>query len=230
MIHSLTRRQLMALTAGIAALAAFGVQAQTATDTTTTPATPPAPATDAGPVADFTMGDAAAKVTMAEFLSVTCPHCAHFHAEILPKLKADYIDTGKIKLEVHEVYRNQLDLYGALVARCGGEMRYFGVMDLLFDKQQDWAGAADTAALVEQLKKLGRTAGMTDEQVDACLHDQKVAEALVAHFQADQKTNFPNDSFEGTPTFKLNGELRKDIFSDIAYADLKTILDAELAK
>ena len=220
MIQSLTRRQMMALSAALAAMTAARAHAETATATATAPDT----------VVDFTIGDAAAKLTMVEFLSVTCPHCAHFHTEIYPKMKADYIDTGKIKLEIHEVYRNQLDLYGGLVARCGGQMRYVGIVDLLFDKQQDWAGAADTNAVVDQLKKIGRTAGMTDEQVDACLHDQTVAEALVAHFQADQAKNFPNDSFEGTPTFMLNGVLRKDIFSDIAYADLQVILDAELAK
>ena len=218
---TLTRSNLMALSSGLLVLPATMSWADTAA--TTTPASPDT-------IQDFGIGDVNAKVVIDEFLSFTCPHCRHFHDEVYPKLKADYIDTGKIKLEIHEVYRNQLDLYGALVARCGGEMRYFGVMDLLFDNQQDWAGAADTNALVDQLKKIGRTAGMTDEQVDACLHDQTVAEALVAHFQEDQKTNFPNDSFEGTPTFKLNGELRKDIFSDIAYEDLKKILDAELAK
>ncbi len=223
MIHSLTRRQVLALTAAVAALAAFGALADTTAPADTT-------AAPAAPVEDFVIGDPAAKVTLAEFLSVTCPHCAHFHAEIYPKLKADYIDTGKVKLEVHEVYRNQLDLYGALVARCGGQMRYVGIVDLLFDKQADWAGSGDEAAVVAQLKTIGRTAGMTDEQVDACLKDQTVAESLVAHFQADQTKNFPNDSFEGTPTFMLNGVLRKDISSDIAYADLKTILDAELAK
>ena len=221
MIYSLTRRQLLALSAAVAALAAFGARAETAA--------PAATATPA-PVDNFVIGDPAAKVTLAEFLSVTCPHCARFHAEIYPKLKADYLDTGKVKLEVHEVYRNQLDLYGALVARCGGQMRYVGIVDLLFDKQAEWAGSGDVTAVVDQLKKIGRTAGMTDVEVDACLQDQTVAEALVAHFQADQTKNFPNDRFEGTPTFMINGVLRKDIFSDIAYADLQAILDAELAK
>ena len=221
MIYTLTRRQLLALSAAVATLAAFGVRAQT---------TPDAAAAPAVPVEDFVIGDPAAKVTLAEFLSVTCPHCAHFHTEIYPKLKADYIDTGKIKLELHEVYRNQLDLYGSLVARCGGQMRYVGIMDLLLAKQTEWAGSGEVAAVVDQLKKIGRTAGMTDEQVDACLHDNAVAESLVAHFQADQAKNFPNDSLEGTPSFILNGTLRKDIFSDIAYDALKAILDAELAK
>ena len=221
MTYILTRRQLLALSAAVATLAAFGARAQTAPDAAATPA---------APVTDFVIGDAAAKVTMMEFLSITCPHCAHFHAEIYPKLKVDYIDTGKVKLEIHEVFRNQLDLYGGLVARCGGQMRYLGVMDLLFDKQAEWAGSGEVDTVVSELKKIGRTAGMTDEQVDACLHDQTVAEALVKHFQEDQAKNFPNDSFEGTPTFMVNGVLRKDIFSDIAYADLQAILDAELAK
>lgn len=221
MTPSLTRRQMLALGAALSAVTATGALAQS--DATALVATPDA-------IVDFTLGDPAAKVTLAEYLSVTCPHCAHFHSEIFPKLKADYIDTGKIKVEIHEVYRNQLDLYGGLVARCGGQMRYIGVMDLLFDKQQEWAGAADTATVVTELKKIGRTAGMTDEQVDACLRNQTVAEALVTQFQADQAKNFPNDSFEGTPTFMLNGVLRKEIFSDIAYADLQAILDAELAK
>lgn len=216
MIYTLTRRHFMALSAAVATLAAFGARAETAAA--------------AAPVEDFVIGDAGAKVTVMEFLSVTCPHCAHFHAEIYPKLKADYIDTGKVKLEIHEVYRNQLDLYGGLVARCGGQMRYVGVMDLLFDKQADWAGSGDVNTVVDQLKTIGRTAGMTDEQVDACLHDQTVAEAVVKHFQDDQAKNFPGDSFEGTPTFFVNGVLRKEIFSDIAYADLQAILDAELAK
>lgn len=219
MTYTLTRRQMLALTAAFAAVAASGLRAQTTE--------PAAPAT---PVANFSIGDPAAKLVMAEYLSVTCSHCAYFHATTLPRLKADYIDTGKMRLEIHEVYRNQLDLYGGLVARCGGEMRYFGVMDLLMDKQKDWAGAADVDGSVTELKKIGRTAGMTDEQVDACLRDQTVAEALVAQFQADQTANFPNDSFEGTPAFLLNGVWNKAIFSDIPYADLQAILDAELAK
>ena len=219
MMQTLTRRQILALSVAVATLTAFGAKAQT-TD---------APAT-AAPIVDFVIGDAAAKVTIAEFLSVTCSHCASFHTNIYPKLKADYIDTGKVKLEIHEVYRNQLDLYGGLVARCGGQMRYVGIMDLLLGKQADWAGQSEVPAVVEQLKKIGRTAGLTDEEVDACLRDQTVAEALVAHFQADQAKNFPGDSFDGTPTFIVNGVLRKDIFSDIAYADLQAILDAELAK
>ncbi|MEO6299709.1 MAG: thioredoxin domain-containing protein, partial [Paracoccaceae bacterium] len=158
------------------------------------------------------------------------PHCEHFHAEIYPKLKADYIDTGKVRLVLHEVYFDQYGLYGAMVARCGGEMRYMGITDMLYDKQRDWAAPSDVNEVVVQLKKIGRAAGMNDDQVDACLKDQTVAEALVAHYQTSSTRDFPNDSFKGTPSFLVNGVLNADINANMAYDDLKKIIDAELAK
>ena len=145
MINTLTRRQVMALTAGFAVLTATGLRAQDA------------PA--AAPVANFGIGDPNAKVKIMEFLSFTCPHCAHFHGDVYPKLKAEYIDTGKVRLDYHEVYFDQLGLLGAMLARCGGELRYMGITDMLLDKQQDWAGAGDMNAAVEGLKVIGRTAG-----------------------------------------------------------------------
>jgi protein-disulfide isomerase len=209
----LTRRHLMALTASIATLTATGLRAQ---DAAAVPAT----------VANFGIGDPAAKVKIVEFLSFTCPHCAHFHGDVYPKLKADYIDTGKVRLEYNEVYFDQLGLLGAMVARCGGELRYMGITDILFEKQQEWAGAGDMNAAVEQLKKIGRTAGMDDATLDACLRDQAVAEALVANYQANIETNYPGDTFGGTPSFIVNGAQH----SNMDYAELKAIIDAELAK
>ena len=208
MTYSLTRRHLLALTSGLIGLTATGLRAQTS------------------PIVDFGIGDVNAKVKVVEYLSFTCPHCAHFHAEVYPKLKADYIDTGKVRLEYHEVYFDQLGLLGAMLARCGGEMRYFGITDLLFDKQQDWAGAGDLAAAVEGLKKVGRTAGMNDADMDVCLRDQTVAEALVAHYQENIAADYPNDSFGGTPSFIVNGNQH----SNMDYTELQAVLDAELAK
>ena len=214
---TLNRRSLMIT--GTAALIAANAHAETTT---------PVAATDA--IADFGIGDLTAKIQMAEYLSLTCPHCEHFHAEIYPKLKADYIDTGKLRLTIHEVYFDQLGLLAAMVARCGGEMRYFGIVDMLYDQQRDWAGVDTIDAAIVGLKKIGRVAGMTDTDVDTCLHDQKVAEALVAHYQAGQATAFPNDSFKGTPSFIINGVINTDINANMPYADLQKILDAELAK
>lgn len=191
-----------------------------ADNTTTTTTTPVIE------IKDFGIGDPNAKVKMVEYLSFTCPHCERFHADVFPKLKADYIDTGKVRLEYHEVYFDKYGLWAAMLARCGGEMRYFGITDILFDTLTDWLASDDPATVVEALKKIGRTAGMDDATLDACLKDQAMAEALVTHFQQNITTDFPDDSFGGTPSFIINGTVQ----TNTAYDDLKKILDAELAK
>ena len=181
-------------------------------------------------ITDMGIGAADAKVVIDEFLSFTCPHCANFHKEFYAKLKADYIDTGKLRLVYHEVYFDQLGLLGAMMARCGGEMKYFGITDMLLEKQRDWAGAVDLQAAVAEMKKFGVAAGMTEADIDTCLQDQAMAEAMVAHYQESIQTAFPNDSFEGTPSFLLNGVVNKDIFEGMDYEALKAIIEAELAK
>ena len=216
---TLTRRSLLALTSCLAALTAAGGWANAAT-------TSPDPAAPTDAIKDFALGSPDAKVKMVEYLSFTCPHCAHFHAEVFPKLKAEYIDTGKVMIEYHEVYFDQMGLLGAMLARCGGEMRYFGLTDMLLDKQRDWAAAESIDAAVVELKKFARAAGMNDADVDTCLQDQKMAEALVAHYQANIAKDYPNDSFGGTPSFIINGAQH----ANMSFEELKVILDAELAK
>jgi protein-disulfide isomerase len=215
MTHPITRRHLLALSSGAAALAASGLSAQT------TEATAEAPA-----ITNYGIGDPAAKVQMLEFLSFTCPHCEHFHRDVYPKLKADYIDTGKVRLEYHEVYFDQLGLLAAMLARCGGEMRYFGTTDMLYDKQMDWAASETLDAAVEGLKTIGRAAGMEDAAMDTCLRDQATAEALVANYQKNIETHWPDDSFGGTPSFIINGTQH----SNMSWDELKVIIEAELAK
>ena len=219
MTQSLSRRHVLLTSAAAVAASATALRAQTAE----TPALSPEAA--AITVEDFGIGDKAAKVQIEEFLSFTCPHCEHFHRDVYPLLKADYIDTGKVRLTYHEVYFDQYGLLAAMAARCGGEMRYMGITDILYDTQKDWAGTDDIAVAVEGLKKVGRKAGMADDEVDVCLKDQAMAEALVAHYQTAITTNFPNDTFGGTPSFIINGTQ----YSNMEYADLKVIIDALLA-
>ncbi len=209
MIPTLTRRHMLALSSGAIALSATGLVAQTA-----------------APVTDYGLGDVNAKVKMVEYLSFTCPHCQRWHSDIYPLVKADYIDTGKVRLDYHEVYFDQLGLLGAMLARCGGEMRYFGITDMLYDKQMEWAGAADLPSAVAALKKIGLAAGLEDKAMDTCLSDQPMAEALVAHYQENIAADFPGDSFGGTPSFIINGAQH----SNMSYQELQVILDAELAK
>ena len=207
----LNRRALIAATAASFALPAF------AQDT-------------AIEVKDMSVGSPDAKVVIDEFLSLTCPHCANFHTAHYAKLKADFIDTGKVRLVYHEVYFDQLGLLGAMMARCGGEMKYFGITDMLLSKQRDWAGAESLDAAVAEMKKIGIAAGLTEADIDKCLQDQAMAEALVAHYQTSITESFPNDSFSGTPSFLVNGVVTKDIFEGMDYAALQGIIEAELAK
>lgn len=205
----LTRRRLMALGLTTALVAAVGL---------------PAFAQDAPlpQVPDLVLGNADAKVTLTEYASYTCPHCANFHSAVFKQLKADYIDTGKVKFIFREVYFDRYGLWAAMLARCGGEMRYFGLNGILFEKQTEWAASDDPAVVIENLKTIGRSAGLSNEQLDACYADQKMAEAMVAKFEENMKA----DDVQGTPTLFLNGTKH----SNMSYADLKALIDAELAK
>jgi protein-disulfide isomerase len=108
-----------------------------------------------------------------------------------------------------------------MVARCGGEMRYFGIHDMLFDQQQDWAGSQDPVEVVNKLKTIGLAAGLDQATLDACLNDQAKAEAMIAQFEK----NMAADGVEGTPTIFVNGEKH----ANMAWEDLKEIIDTALA-
>ena len=171
---------------------------------------------------DFSLGSPDAPVKIVEYASFTCPHCATFHANVFNELKAEYIDTGKVHFTLREVYFDRYGLWAAMVARCGGEMRYFGIHDMLFDQQQDWAASQDPMEVVGKLKTIGLTAGLDQAALDACLNDQATAEALIKQFEA----NMAADGVTGTPTIFINGAKH----SNMTYADLKALIDAELAK
>ena len=206
----LNRRAMIAL----AAAATAAMTPALAQETTT--------ATSTGTPGDFSLGSPDAKVKLVEYASYTCPHCANFHQTVFGQLKKDYIDTGKVQFTMREVYFDRYGLWAALIARCGGELRYFGIHDILFEKQAEWAASEDPAQVVENLKTIGRTAGLDDAAMDVCLNDTANAEALIKQFQ----TNMEADGVEGTPTLFINGAKH----SNMAYEDLKALLDAELAK
>lgn len=173
-------------------------------------------------IKDFSIGAPDASVKIVEYASFTCPHCAAFHEGNWDQLKAEFIDTGKVQFEYREVYFDRYGLWAAMVARCGGDMRYFGLVETLFEKQKEWAGSDDPARVVDNLKTLGRAAGMDDATMEVCLKDQDQAKALVAHYEANVKA----DGVEGTPTLFINGTKH----SNMGYAELKALIEAELAK
>jgi protein-disulfide isomerase len=191
----LNRRAMIALSAVLAASPVFAEDAAT-------------PAVEPG---DFSLGSPDAKVKIVEYASFTCSHCANFHAAVFKDLKRDYIDTGKVHFTLREVYFDRYGLWAAMVARCGGELRYFGIHDMLFDKQAEWAGAQDPAQVVANLKAIGLSAGL-----------EASAEALIARFEK----NMAADGVQGTPTIFINGAKH----SNMTYGDLRKLIDAELAK
>ncbi len=204
----MNRRAMIAMAAALAASPVVGQE--TSTEAATAPE-----------IKDFSLGSPDAKVKIVEYASFTCPHCAHFHEDVFKKLKADYIDTGKVHFTLREVYFDRYGLWAAMMARCGGEMKYFGVADILFSTQAEWAGSEDPTTVVNNLKTIGLSAGMTAEALDACMQDAATADALVKQFEA----NMAADQVEGTPTLFINGEKN----GNMSYEDLKAILDAKLA-
>ena len=174
---------------------------------------------DTSTVREMALGAPDAPVTVIEYASFTCPHCATFHADVLPQLKADYVDTGKVRFVHREVYFDRYGLWAGMVARCGGETRYFGIADLVYAQQRDWTSGQPTE-VVEALRRIGRTAGLTNEQLDACLSDGETAQTLVAWYQEHAEA----DGIDATPTFIIDGQK----YSNMPYADFVEIIDDKL--
>ena len=170
----------------------------------------------------MTIGDENAKVTVIEYASFTCPHCAHFHDTVYGQIKANYIDTGKVKFVMRDVYFDRFGLWAAQIARCDGKAKFFGMSDLIYSKQREWLAGGDPAVIVENLRKLGRIAGMDNDKMTACLQDDQMIENLVKAFQ----DNTTKDEINSTPSFIIDGTK----YSNMSYDDFAKVLDAELAK
>ncbi len=177
---------------------------------------------DTSGIAEMSMGNPDAKVTVTEYASYTCPHCRTFHQTVFGELKKNYIDTGKINFIYREVYFDRFGLWAAMVARCGGEMRYFGISSILYDTQEEWVAGGDPALVAQNLRKIGKTAGLSDAELDACMNDGEKAKALVATYQKNAEA----DDVNSTPTFLINGEK----YGNMGYDEFSTLLDAKLAE
>ena len=177
---------------------------------------------DTSTIIEMTMGAEDAPITMIEYASYTCPHCADFHENAFKQIKADYIDTGKVKFIYREVYFDRYGLWASMVARCAGPDRFFGVNDLLFSTQSEWVRAGEAPAIVEELKKIGRLAGLDNDTLDACLQDGDKARTLVKWYQE----NATIDDVKGTPSFVIDGEK----VSNQSYAEFKALFDGKLGE
>ena len=143
------------------------------------------------------LGDENAPVTIIEYASATCPHCAAFHAETYPALKREFIDTGQVRLAMREFPFDQLSLAAFMLARCAPEERYFGVIDLLFERQREWTGGQPKA----ELFAIAKLAGFGEKQFEACLKNEEIARGIIAtKDHAAQQLGV-----DSTPTFFVNG-------------------------
>jgi protein-disulfide isomerase len=147
---------------------------------------------------DHVLGDPKAPVTLIEYASLTCPHCAHFSVAVLPELNKKWIDTGKVKLIYRDFPLDQTALKAAQLAECSGKDKYFGVIDMIFETQPKWATASDPIA---DLSKSLRIAGMGDSEVKACLANDAVANGVVADYRSGETMGV-----NSTPTLFINGQ------------------------
>jgi protein-disulfide isomerase len=170
-------------------------------------------------VAEMTLGDPNAPVKVVEYASFTCPHCASFHQDTFKEFREQYVDTGRVHFTYREVFFDRYGLWAAMIARCAGPERYFGVADLIYATQDEWVRQSDPAAVAESLKRIGLQAGLDRETVDACLEDAETAQNLVAWYER----NASRDGIRSTPSFLVNGELYS---GNMGLARLGELVDA----
>lgn len=148
---------------------------------------------------DVLEGDADAPVTIIEYASLTCPHCARFHEQIYKPLKTDYIDTGKVKFIYRDFPLNNPAIAASIIARCGGKDRYVAFVDLFMEQQERWTRAEDWMGELQKMAKLG---GLGVDQINECLQDKALGQSVIDRYRAGSET------FEvsSTPTVLINGK------------------------
>lgn len=176
---------------------------------------------DAPEIVEMTLGNADAPVTIIEYASFTCPHCARYHETVFGDLVKNYVDTGKVQFIVRDVYFDRFGLWASMLARCEPD-KFFGVSDLIYTRQRDWTAGDTNVDVVQNLKTLGRIAGMTDEVMDACLQDSAMAQALVSAYQV----NSERDDITSTPSFLINGKK----YPNMNYTDFAEVIDGLIAE
>ncbi len=156
-----------------------------------------------GPLGDKIMGSETAPVTIVEYASLTCSHCANFHATVYPVLKKNYIDTGKVRFIFREFPRDILDMAAFMLARCAPGDKYFPLVDVLFDQQNSWAFTRDNPK--KQLLTIAKQAGFTEDVFDKCLSDRQLADEV----QAVGRRGYEKFKVDSTPTIFINGQVFK---------------------
>jgi protein-disulfide isomerase len=173
----------------------------------------------AGPLGDQVMGADNAPVTIVEYASMTCPHCAQFQAKTFPKLKERYIDTGKVRFIFREFPLDPLAAGASMLARCADKEKFYPLIETLFQQQTKWA----VEKPIPQLMAIAKQAGMSEQTFNACLSDQKMLDAM----QAEQKRATEKFGVNSTPTLFVNG---KKHVGGVSIEDMAKAIDSFLPK
>ncbi len=187
-------------------------------------AAPPAPN---GTVSDlkltdkeYAMGPADAKVVLVEYASLTCPHCAQFHTSVMPGIKEEFVDTGKIRYVYRDFPLDRLALGAAMVARCAGRDSFFGFIDTFYAAQGQWSRASNPISALGNLAKLG---GMSKSKFEACLKDIEIQNGILK-----QRLEASNEfKVQTTPTVFVNGERYG---GGMTLDQMRTLLNRKLAE
>ena len=201
----ITRRQLaigtgaLALT-GVAVLVGFSVMDKGDVGSPALAQNPsPAELMEPGPLGDMSLGSETAPVTIIEYASMTCPHCAHFHETTYPELKTKYIDTGKVRFIFREFPLDQVAAAAFMLARCGSKERYFPMIETLFQQQKTWV----VQRPIQPLMAISKQSGLSEQGFNECLKNQQVLDGIEnVRERASQKFKV-----ESTPTFFINGKM-----------------------
>src|SRR5436305_14782477 len=153
---------------------------------------------DPGPLSDQVLGAAEAPVTVIEYASMTCPHCAHFSETTFPEFKKRYIDTGKVRFIFREFPLDPLAAAGSMLARCAGKDKYFPMLETLFAQQKEWV----VQKPLEPLLGIAKQAGFTQQSFDQCLANQQLLDGI-----EQSRTRATKLGVSSTPTFFINGNI-----------------------
>ena len=148
---------------------------------------------------DYSIGKADAPVTFIEYASLTCPHCADFQTNVLPAVKTEFVDTGKVRMIYRDYPLDKIALAAAMIARCAGRERYFGFIGAFFASQASWARDPNPIAALGRIARVG---GMSQQDVDACLKNSAIEDAVVKERLQAEK----DFGVSATPTLIIGGE------------------------